>query len=33
MLNIREMRKNTGMTQREFADRFDIPVGTLRRWE
>ena len=27
------MRLITGQTQKEFADRFDIPLGTLRRWE
>lgn len=27
------MREATGQTQKAFADRFGIPVGTLRRWE
>lgn len=27
------MRELTGETQKEFAKRFDIPLGTLRRWE
>jgi len=32
-MNIKEMRYATGMTQKEFAERFHIPIGTLRRWE
>lgn len=32
-MNIKEMRELTGQTQKEFADSFDIPIGTLRRWE
>ena len=32
-MNIKEMREMTGQTQKEFAAMFDIPVGTLRRWE
>ena len=27
------MRDMTRLTQREFAAKFDIPIGTLRRWE
>lgn len=27
------MREMTGQTQKAFAQRFGIPVGTLRRWE
>lgn len=30
---IKEMRELTGLTQKEFAKKFDIPLGTLRRWE
>lgn len=26
-------RKSLGMSQKEFAEEFDIPLGTLRRWE
>lgn len=26
-------RKSLGMTQKQFADEFSIPLGTLRRWE
>ena len=32
-MNIKELRLTTGQTQKEFADYFGIPVGTLRRWE
>ena len=32
-MNIKEMRYATGMTQKEFAERCHIPIGTLRRWE
>ena len=32
-MNIREIRKTTGLTQKEFADLFNIPIGTVRRWE
>ncbi len=30
---IQELRKSMGMTQREFAKFFDIPLGTVRNWE
>lgn len=26
-MNIKEMRYATGMTQKEFAERFHIPIG------
>ena len=29
----RAIRETLGLTQRAFADRFGIPVGTLRDWE
>lgn len=32
-MTIKEMRDFTGLTQREFANVFGIPVGTIRRWE
>lgn len=32
-MNIRELRKNSGMTQKQFAERFGIALSTLRRWE
>lgn len=28
-----DFRKDLGMTQKDFADSFDIPLGTLRNWE
>lgn len=30
---IRRTRTGLGLTQAEFADRFHVPVGTLRDWE
>lgn len=30
---IKEMRTRTGMTQKEFAGRYGIPLSTLRKWE
>ena len=30
---IRVTRTNLGLTQVEFAERFRVPVGTLRDWE
>ena len=30
---IRELREATGLTQKAFAELFDIPVSTLRKWE
>lgn len=32
-MDIKEMREMTGQTQKQFAEMFGIPVGTLRRWE
>ena len=32
-MNIKELRELTGQTQKEFANFFGIPVGTIRRWE
>lgn len=31
--DIIEYRKTLEMTQEDFADAFQIPLGTLRRWE
>lgn len=28
-----QLRKQLGMTSQEFADRFRIPVGTVRNWD
>jgi len=30
---IKQYRKELGMTQEEFAVEFGVPIGTLRRWE
>ena len=30
---MRELRDMTGLTQKAFADRFGIPLSTLRKWE
>ena len=30
---IRRTRTGLGLSQTEFADRFRVPVGTLRDWE
>jgi putative transcriptional regulator len=30
---IRKTREQLGLTQAEFAERFHVPVGTLRDWE
>lgn len=32
-LDIQSIRIRFGMTQEEFSKKFDIPLGTLRRWE
>ena len=33
MKNIRELRKSTQLTQKEFAKKYNIPLSTLRKWE
>lgn len=32
-MNISELRKNAGMTQKEFAERYGIPLRTIQKWE
>ena len=32
-MNVRELRTLAGMTQKEFADYFDIPFRSLQNWE
>lgn len=32
-ITIRELRDNTGLSQKLFAERYGIPVSTLRKWE
>lgn len=30
---IKELRESTGLTQKEFASQYGIPLSTLRKWE
>ena len=30
---VRELREQTGLSQRAFAEMYEIPVSTLRKWE
>ena len=30
---MKELRKKSGMTQKEFAEHYEIPISTLRKWE
>ncbi len=32
-LGLKALRADTGLTQKDFADKFHIPVGTLQGWE
>lgn len=32
-LGLKALRVGTGLTQKDFADKFHIPVGTLQGWE
>lgn len=32
-IDVRAVRRRTGLTQAEFARRFGFPLGTLRNWE
>lgn len=32
-VDVKEVRRRTGLTQSEFAARFAISLGTLRHWE
>ena len=31
--NIKAIRKHLAMTQKEFAESFHLPLGTVREWE
>jgi DNA-binding transcriptional regulator YiaG len=33
MVTIQELRKQSGMSQKQFADYLEIPVATIRNWE
>jgi len=30
---IKELRESTNLTQKDFADKYKIPLSTLRKWE
>lgn len=32
-MNTKEIRKEYGMTQEQFAEKFRIPLGTVRNWD
>ena len=32
-MTIKELRKITGLSQREFGEFYDIPVSTIKKWE
>ncbi len=32
-MNIKEMRAQTGLSQSQFAAKFNIPTGTFQAWE
>ncbi len=32
-VDVKAIRKKTGMTQKQFSDVFGLSVGTLRHWE
>jgi len=33
LMDIRELRKQLGDTQHEFAERYNIPFRTVQNWE
>jgi putative transcriptional regulator len=33
LVNVREIRQRQRLTQKQFSDRYRIPLGTLRDWE
>lgn len=32
-MKIKQLREKTGLSQKQFADKFKIPVSSLRNWE
>ena len=32
-MNIKEIRNLTNLNQREFSEKYEIPLGTLKQWE
>ena len=33
MTTVRELRNRTGLTQKEFSDKYNIPFGTIVDWD
>lgn len=33
MMDIKEIRKLSGLSQGRFAEKYGIPIGTLHHWE
>jgi putative transcriptional regulator len=33
MLDCKKIRHDLGLSQSEFSERFNIPLGTIRNWE
>lgn len=33
MTTVRELRNRTGLTQKEFSDKYNIPFGTIAEWD
>lgn len=32
-MEIKELRKLTGLSQKQFSEKYDIPLPTIRHWE
>lgn len=32
-ITIKEIREKTGYTQKQFSEKYEIPISTLRKWE
>lgn len=32
-MDVKEIRKKTGLTQERFSKKYGIPLGTLHHWE
>lgn len=32
-MTIKEIRESNGLTQKQFAEHFDIPIKTIQNWE
>ncbi|MBO5209382.1 MAG: helix-turn-helix domain-containing protein [Lachnospiraceae bacterium] len=33
MLTVKNLREKSGMSQKQFADYFEIPIRTIQSWE